>query len=703
MTEAGSGAVTDTSSVPTEPSGRGSRASVGWFAFSIFLSAFLLFEIEPVIAKAILPRFGGSSAVWSTCLVFFQVVLLAGYVYSHCLCQYVSGRVQMWVHLFLLAASAVVLGIQPGNVAGGTEGDPVWLVLKTLAVSIGLPYFLLSSTSPLLQAWYARSSRAAAPYRLYALSNVASVLALLAYPVLIEPRIGLGAQLRLWTLLYVAFCVVTGVIAWRSRRLPALPDGSREEQVAGARPGLGDRILWVVLPGCASVMLLAITAYLTQDIASVPFLWVLPLCAYLVTFIIAFEMPRLYNRAVFLPLALVALAGAAYLLSQSALKFKSVHIIAMVAGGLFVLCMFCHGELVRIKPAPRHLTAFYVMLSIGGAVGGIFVGLIAPRVFHWTWELPIGLTACLALVAILLVRSYQGFFAPPAGKVLVGVMALAVIGYAGLLQKEIQGFIQGSLVSTRNFYGQLRVQDYDDELGTRRQLVHGNILHGDEFTADELRRTPTTYYCEANPVGQVLKSATGPQKVGVVGLGAGTLVAYGRAGDTYRAYEINPMVLQLAREQFFYLGDTQAKLEVVLGDARLSLQQEVSQQFDVLLVDAFSGDSVPIHLLTREAFAAYFRHLKPKGVLAIHVSNRYLDLAPVVGRAANSFGRLAVRYAFQPPDDDGGVCSNADWVLITSPENKSALPDYEADDVLLAGPEIPLWTDDFSSLWRVLR
>lgn len=702
MMEAGSGTVARTSSVPNEPSRRGNGASVGLFAFSIFLSAFLLFEIEPVIAKSILPRFGGSSAVWSTCLLFFQVVLLAGYVYSHCLCQYLSGRVQVWVHLVLLAASAVVFVWHPGSVGGGLEGDPVWLVLRTLTLSIGLPYFLLSSTSPLIQAWYARTSSAAAPYRLYALSNVASVLALLAYPVLIEPRIGLGAQLRVWTVLYVAFCVVTGVIAWRSRRLPALAV-STDASAAGARPGLVDRLLWVLLPACASVMLLAITAYLTQDIASVPFLWVLPLCAYLVTFIIAFEMPRLYNRAVFLPLGLVALAGAAYLLSQSALKFTTMHIIAMVAGGLFVLCMVCHGELVRIKPVPRYLTNFYVMLSVGGAVGGIFVGLIAPRVFHWTWELPIGLTACLALVAIILVRNFRGFFAPPAGKVLVVVMVLVVIGYAGLLQHEIDGFIQGSLVSVRNFYGQLRVQDYDDDLGTRRQLVHGNILHGDEFTSDELRRKPTTYYCEANPVGQLLKSATGPQKVGVVGLGSGTLVAYGRAGDTYRVYEINPMVLKLARERFFYLSDTQAKLDIVLGDARLSLQQEDSQQFDVLLVDAFSGDSVPIHLLTREAFAAYFRHLKPNGVLAIHVSNRYLELPPVVERAADSFGRLAVRYVFQPPEDDHNVCSNSDWVLITPPENKDALPDYAEEDVLKAGPQTPLWTDDFSSLWRVLR
>ncbi len=707
MIEAETGTGTSVSAGSTAPcseqGGGGRRAPVVLFASSIFLSAFLLFEIEPVIAKAILPRFGGSSAVWSTCLLFFQVVLLAGYVYSHCLCQYLTARMQVWVHILLLAVSAAVFATQQGAVAGATVGDPVWLVLRTLGISIGLPYFLLSSTSPLMQAWYARTSRAAAPYRLYALSNVASVAALLAYPVLIEPYIGLGSQLRVWLVLYVVFCVLTGVIAWRSRLLPALPPVSVEETAAQAPPGAVNRVLWVLLPACASVMLLAITAYLTQDIASVPFLWVLPLCAYLMTFIFAFETPRFYNRAVFLPLSLVALAGAAYLLSQSALKFKTVHIIAMVVGGLFVLCMVCHGELVRIKPAPRYLTAFYVMMSIGGALGGIFVGLIAPRVFHWTWEMPIGLTACLALMVLILLRGYRVFFAPPAGKVLAVVMLVAVVGYGALLRSEIRGFIQGSLVTARNFYGLLRVQDYEDELGTRRQLVHGNILHGDELIADEHRRTPTTYYCEANPVGQVLKGNPSPQKVGLVGLGSGTLVAYGRPGDTYRVYEINPMVLKLAREQFFYLGDTQAKLDVVLGDARLSLQDEASQQFDVLAVDAFSGDSVPIHLLTREAFTAYFRHLKPGGVLAIHISNRYLDLGPVVGRAADSFGMLAVHYSFEAPEDDGNVCSNAEWVLITSKEKADDLPDYDEEDVLHGRADVPIWTDDFSSLWKVLR
>ncbi len=413
----------------------GSRALTILYATDIFVSAFLLFLIQPIAAKTILPWFGGSSAVWNTCLLFFQVFLLLGYLYSHCLHSYVRWRWQVWIHVALLGASGVLIGARAhiSRIAG--NGDPAGMVLATLALSIGLPYFLLSTTSPLLQAWYGASGTRGTPYRLYALSNLASVAALLAYPFLIEPRVSTGLQFRVWVGLYIVFAILTMAITRHPSRTEPQP-APEQEQIEECRPSVMDRILWVVLPACASVLLLAVTSALTQDIAPVPLLWVLPLAAYLLTFIVAFEAPRLYFRAVFLPLAVCALAVFGYLLWHLAdplAKLKLVRTTAIVVSSLFVFCMVCHGELVRLRPAVRHLTSFYLSLALGGALGGVFVGLVAPRVFSTMLELPIGLSLCLLLIVISLLRGYRAFFAPAAGKVVAALLGVVVIGYAALL------------------------------------------------------------------------------------------------------------------------------------------------------------------------------------------------------------------------------------------------------------------------------
>ena len=668
------------------------------FAATVFLSAFLLFQIQPMVAKMILPWFGGSSSVWSTCMVFFQLELLLGYLYVHWLHETLAPRRQTLVHVVLLLLSLATLPVVADPSWKDTaQANPTLNVLGVLATAVGLPYLLLSTTGPLMQAWYARAFTGVMPYRLYALSNLASMLALLSYPVLVEPFLEVQAQSWGWSAGYALFVVACGATALRSWRMVS-PE--REATVSAARadiprPSWRECLLWIGLAMTASTLLLAMTRHLTQDVAPVPFLWVLPLALYLASFILCFDAPRYYVRPLFLAALPFAFFGMDRIMDEG---MDVMAMIALISAALFVFCMVCHGELVRRKPHPRHLTLFYLMLSIGGALGGMFVGLFAPAVFTAYFELPVGLFLCALLVAVVLWQELRWLW-----RIL---LLLALCGYGVRLGQVSLEYVDGYRLVVRNFYSQLRISERQDgELGLKRNMVHGRINHGEQYLAAEHRRTPTTYYCHESGVGRAVLGL--PQerslKLGVVGLGAGTLAAYGRKGDEVRIYEINEQVLELARNEFSYLSDSPARIVPVLGDGRLMLEREPDQGFDLLAMDAFSGDSIPAHLLTLEAMQDYLRHLKPDGILAVHITNRYLDLQPVMAAVAQHFGKTALLYELER-DDDNDFCFTSDWVLIMSPERAAALPPIMNDGVALKPkPGFRPWTDAFSNLFSVLK
>ncbi|MGH9660058.1 MAG: spermidine synthase, partial [Bryobacteraceae bacterium] len=633
---------------------------------------------------------------------FFQMLLLGGYGYAHWSIRRLNPRTQAFVHLALLASSLAMLplSLRAALKPEGSE-DPTWRILLLLGSTIGLPYFLLSTTGPLLQAWFARDPRmqGRTPYRLYALSNIGSMLALVSYPVAVEPFLPGGEQARVWSAGYALFLILCGVAAWRSAGADSA--GPMPDESAAPAPTLGAMFSWTALAACASSLLLAVTNHLSQNVAAIPFLWILPLALYLLSFILCFDSQGWYMRKWFLLLFAVSLGTMAYAMAADSENMPLKLAVPLFATGLFTCCMVCHGELALRKPDPRHLTSFFLMVSLGGALGGVFVGIVAPKVFPAYSELPVSLAGVAALVLILLHRD------PSSG--LHGRGNLRWAGSAILVQTlclyllyVMDDYMHNSHVAVRNFYGGLRVSDWEG----LRVLTHGTINHGQQYLAADRRRQPTTYYGAQAGAGLAItaKQPAGPQHVGVIGLGTGTLAVYGRPGDTYHFYEINPLVVDIAEKQFSYLRDCQAKLHVVLGDARLSLERQAAQDFDILVVDAFSSDSIPVHLLTEEAFRVYFRHLKPDGVLAVHVSNKFLNLKPVVALAAEAIAKHA-RLVDTDDDENDTAVYGATWVLLTADarffEHASIQP--VAFALNKAAPGLRRWTDDYSNLFRILK
>ncbi|HXF65378.1 MAG TPA: fused MFS/spermidine synthase [Burkholderiales bacterium] len=667
------------------------------YALTIFTSAFLLFLVQPIITKQILPWFGGTAAVWTTCLVFFQTLLVAGYAYSDWTTRKLAARTQVLLHIVLLAASLASLPIVPDaswKPAGGE--DPGWRILGLLAVTIGLPYFLLSTTGPLVQAWFARSFPSGTVYRLFALSNFGSLLALLSYPFAVEPWIATAAQARGWSAAYAAFAALCAASALYSLRAPQEAHAAAAAANDGPPPAPRDYFMWLALSAMGSFMLLAVTNHITHDVASVPFLWILPLTLYLLSFILCFEGRGWYRRSIFLgPLAVVvgAMAWALHA-ERGIMNIKEA--IPLYSAGLFVTCMFFHGELAALKPAPRYLTSFYLMVSLGGALGGAAVGLVAARLFDTYYEFGIGLVVTL-LIAAYVTRAMHAavtafLFAA------AGFSLYHVYHYVEMLSKDAR-------VMSRNFYGTLRVKDVGavNEPDAVRRLMHGVIMHGEQYLAPERRLEPTTYYGRTSGIGRLMRAmqSSPALRVGVVGLGTGTLAAYGRASDLYRFYEINPQVVDLAWKEFHYLPMSAARIETVLGDARLAMEREPPQHYDILVIDAFSSDSIPVHLVTREALAVYLRHVKPDGVIAFHVTNRFLRLAPVVARIAGEHGLAAVLISDEAEDSE---LAKTDWVLVS--RNRALL-----EQPAIAGHATPIeeiaglrvWTDDFNNLFQILK
>ncbi len=675
------------------------------YALTIVVSAFLLFQVQPIIAKIILPWFGGSAAVWTVCMLFFQMALLLGYLYAHALVRYLKPRTQMLVHAGLLLVSALALPIYPNASWKPLSPDePTLRILGLLAVTVGLPYFLLSTTGPLLQAWYARRFRGALPYRLYALSNAGSMFALLSYPFLFEPVFTSHQQAWMWSAAYGVFVVLCGLTAFWSGNAAAAETVVEPEAVE--KPSAKLYLMWLLLPAVASLLLLAITNHLSQNVAAIPFLWVLPLSIYLLTFILCFEGSGWYRRNPYLQLLAVALGAMAYALSVDATGSVPIRVmVPLFSMGLFTCCMVCHGELARLKPDPRYLTHFYVMIAAGGALGGVVVGLLAPHLFDGIYEMPLGLVACAVLVLWVLrqdaeLKWFQRWRQP--APIVAAVLTVALAVFVGL---QIRDSVRASREMVRNFYGALRVRDSGPatELDATRTLTNGTINHGEQFLNPARRDQPTTYYGPDTGVGLAIreKEKTGAIRVGVIGLGTGTLAAYGRLGDYYRFYEINPLVLRLAHTEFTFLGDSKAKVDVAMGDARLSLERESPENFDVLVVDAFSSDSIPVHLLTLEAMLLYFRHLRPDGVLAVHISNRYLDLEPVLAGETRATGKLA--RVVDTEDDDTQDVFGATWVLITSPASGFRGEELTNSTAIESKRTVRLWTDDYSNLFRILK
>ena len=659
------------------------------FGAAIFLSAFLLFLIQPILAKLILPWFGGSAAVWTTCLVFYQTALVAGYYYANLIVTRLPGRPQSVIHTALLAAALAFLPAIPGDRWKLAVDHPAARILLLLVAVVGLPYFLLSSTGPLLQAWYAQRWPGSQPYRMFALSNAGALIALLAYPSLIEPRIATHTQDLLWSGGFGVFAVLCGAVSLSGSWKTTGRDVSSANSAAATPVPARDRWTWIILAAAGSMLLLSTTNQLTENVAAVPLLWIVPLALYLVTFILCFESSRWYPRPLFQRLLAIALGAVGYASYDIRVGETLPVSIPLFAGALFIGCMFCHGELAARKPSGEHLTSFYLMIALGGALGGIFVGLVAPVIFSGVYELSVTLLLIAILASVL--NWDQGW----SQRLLWGVASVAM---ALVLVAQIGAYHRNTIVLERDFYGSLRVV----ETGGTRTLYHGTVMHGSQFLSPTLRDWPTTYYGPPSGIGLALRNCcAGSKRVGVVGLGTGTLAIYGTPGDEIRFYEINPEVTAIAESRFTFLRDSRAKISIAPGDARLSLEREAPQRFDVLAIDAFSGDAIPVHLLTREAVELYQRHLAPGGVIAFHVSNRFLDLAPAVSRVAQACGLRAVQVE-SPRDDDLGL-SSATWVLVTRNVDFLSRPAIAKAAEAIPPRNIRLWTDDYNNLLQLLR
>jgi SAM-dependent methyltransferase len=666
-------------------------------AGTIFLSSFLLFLVQPLIARLILPWFGGSAAVWTTCMLFFQALLLAGYAYAHFLQRSIFSekKRQAIAHGLLIVLAVAVLPIAPSESwkPAGDE-EPVSHILLLLGATVGLPYFLLASTSPLVQAWFVRARPGENPYRLFAVSNLASLVALLGYPFLVEPFFSARQQVSIWSWLFAVFAVLCAVTAWSA---PAAPPRTQSGKEA-APIRTSQVVLWLALAATGSVLLLAVTNHLTQNVASVPLLWLAPLTLYLASFIVTFEGGRFYRAETLWIFLLAWVAAMGWLIADADFRFELPLQLGVFLPGLFLGCVFCHGELYRLRPAPQQLTAFYLIVSAGGALGGLLVAVLAPLAFSGYYELGIGLVV-LALLASLRFAAVNLAARFASLAVLMAVAGAAV--YDGLRHQ------QDVRVATRSFYGVLRVKEYG-EAGQQthlRRLVHGTIMHGEQYMHEGQRRMLTTYYHDKSGIGAAIRSKQArPVRVGVIGLGTGTIAAYGRRGDLYRFYEIDSRVIQIAQTEFTYLPDSEARIELALGDARLNLEREAPQELDVLAVDAFSSDAIPVHLITREALGAYLRHLRPGGIVAFHVSNRFLELVPVVARLAKENGAHAV-LVDDNPDEDDAMRSTSDWVLVS--RDAAALGHKEIADAGAVPaedrPQWRTWTDDYSNLVQILK
>jgi predicted O-methyltransferase YrrM len=682
------------------------------YGFTIFLSAFLLFQIQPMIARFILPWFGGTAAVWTTCMMFFQVVLLLGYLYSHLLRRTFSPKWGWLIHLSLLAVAVCLLTVSPPERLKPSGDENVTIaIIQTLVLTIGLPFFVLSTTGPLVQAWQSSTHSRQSPYRLYALSNLGSMLALVSYPFLVERFLPLDEQAMIWSVGFLLFALNCCWSGWQTVRLDAWekanPEVANEEVKSRSNIGVGRILLWVLLPMAASIMLLATTNLMCQEVASVPFLWILPLCLYLLSFIICFDRPALYRRRVFTPLLIFATffsVALIYLAVYAGLLLQIIGL-AMVC---FSAAMTCHGELERLKPETENLTAFYLWIAVGGALGGVFVCVIAPMYFTGFYEFHIGLMICLVVALGTIVRFGSSKNREPQRKLVDTLVATGVFAALGLVCSSLISFLnpdntKGLVFQGRNEYGLASVVD----VGDYRRFINGRIEHGGQSLEPDEAMSHTGYYVSKSGVGVAFNSyraqTDAPLKVGVVGLGAGAMATWLEPGDEAVFFEINPMVEMIAANYFSYLDNAAGDCTVKLGDGRIQLQREIGdpsqQPYDLLMMDAFSSDSIPVHLLTRECFEIYLQRLKPNGVLVAHITNRFVDLRPVIHEHANQHGLTPLLIDYESEDKK----FKTHWVLLTRNENVIHSPLVnELSSPWPESLEPILWTDDYASMASVM-
>jgi len=722
---------------------------------ALFLGAFLLFAIQPMFTKMILPLLGGTPAVWNTAVMFFQAMLLGGYLYAHLLSRLHWVRWQVLVHALVLALGLLSLPVHLAwNDASSSGAHPVAWLIALLTLSIGLPFFAVSATAPLLQRWFSRSGHvhASDPYFLYVSSNIGGLAALLAYPTVIEPLSGLTLQSHVWAVGY-ALLAVTIVLCFVSLRalrgcesvlaaVPA-PDSGGAVSARSDEIAWGARAHWLALSFVPSALLLAVTSHISTDVASVPFLWIVPLSLYMLSFIIVFaRRPILKHKwMLFLQIPLYALAAICFT------KLELLPMFALDLAVLFVTAMVCHGELVRLRPAATHLTEFYLWMSVGGLLGGVFCVLVAPLMFNSVLEYPLILVvACLVRpgaggggwlrslldgvlpAAVALSYSFvDGFLGTEtlsslgvAGPVLVYVavaaafysfqhrplrvaLAFAAILFGGILHAEDAG---NRLFRQRSFFGVYTV--YRDSGGTVHSLYHGNIIHGDQHMGEAADRMPTSYYGREGPLGQVFEAMRAVRlvkRVACMGLGTGTTSCYHEPGQTMTFFEVDPAVERIARDPrlFRYLELAPPGLDVVLGDGRQSIGKVADGTFDLIVLDAFSSDAIPVHLMTREALAMYMRKIAPGGIVLFHISNRYVNLEPVLANLTADAGLAALVEDYEPSDDSGEHNWRSTWATVARDGSDLSLLDAEDGwRAMEPDPAVGLWTDDYSNIFHTL-
>ena len=716
------------------------------FILAILASSFLIFLVQPMVGKRILPWFGGTASVWTLCLAFYQTTLFLGYAYAHCLIRFASPVAQLGVHALVVGAAFIALPVLPSMApSSGDVAHPSLDVLTMLASNVALPFITLASTGPLVQIWFARTHPDRSPYPLYAVSNLGSFAALLAYPFVFEPRLALSTTGTFWSYAFVAtalavlLCAFVALLAQRDGEIADVSDSMD----ASERPSIAQIALWILLSGCAVILLMGVTNSVCLDVASVPFLWIPPLATYLLTYILCFASEANYRRIPYVILTIVAFGltlGSRFFLmlvlplvdkavgTEISLLLTMIYIqVPAYCALLFGGCMILHGELYRLRPPAHSLTAYYLCISGGGALGGLFVGLLAPILFNDYYEtrIGLGLAVLLFVVASALAISPGGRAGARGWRWRVGAPLGLIVGLYALLPPTTDR--DNVLHQERGFFGVLKVMEFGEGIGRQLQLVSGSTLHGLQFIGvDDSKPLPTSYYGRATGIAAAFAQQVNHRgsNIGLIGLGVGTLSTYGKEGDSFRYYEIDPAVAHIARDAgyFSYLAQTLADVDIVLGDARLAIDEEQkqagSQEFDLLVLDAFTSDAIPVHLLTVEAFRLYKNSLAEDGVLAVHISNRYFDLFPLVSRVGFEVGLkplgllTSIAKTFHS--------QSANWVFLSrNPQQlselaqiarrRTKLQQLPADHVRLRRPRraelshVRPWTDDYSDLLAVLK
>jgi hypothetical protein len=706
------------------------------FAFAIFLSAFLLFQIQPLISRYILPWFGGTPSLWSVSLLFFQTLLLGGYAFAHWLSSRKKWQLSLYLALLVISVGMLLFSalwwespLLPGDNWKPTNiHQPFLRIALILLVSVGLPYFLLSTTSPLLQSWFKIFNQDRSPYRLYALSNFGSFLGLISYPFIFEPLFRLREQAWFWSafyFVYIGLCFYLGLKVFLSKATKSQDQklgNVFEFNLVNDRsiPDKFQKIFWISVAACTSILLLSVTNQLTQEVAVIPFLWVLPLSIYLFSFMVTFSGKKGYQPKLYISFLALTTLGVGYALNaytSTGMLFQ----IVLLSSFLLFSTLVCHGELYRSKPDSEYLTSFYLYISLGGVIGGLFVNLVAPVIFSGYWELHLGIILCWILVIASQFRDRSWVLNRRLTQawIIYMVIVLGISSY--LFIQHIDNTLSGVLQMERNFYGVIRVRSIGvgDPPESAFSLNHGTTSHGFQFREEERRTIPTSYYGTKSGVGLAIKyyretlNNTNSQlglKIGLVGLGIGTLAAYGEDQDQYRFYEINPDIIDLAlgkNNYFSYLVDSPSLIQIIPGDARISLENELKngnpQKYDILAVDAFSSDAIPIHLLTVEALDIYHQHLKPEGILAIHLSNRYLNLVPLARRLADHYQMESALIRNSRDNTMGSYPSS--WILLSKNQAFFHIPEILNNTIPPNNddPIIRIWSDDYSNLVPLIK